>query len=228
MSSIKEAAAAQKKSQKELALAADVSLPTIKRWLAGRGVSLEQMEKLATLLGLSLTEIATSVEQVPPHFTYSREQEEYFAAKPAYLAFFDHLLRGHSPAQIAKRHGLSKSVTQRLLSRLDRMGLVEWLPEDRVRLRVTGEPRWMVNGPLARKYTPLIREAFLRTPGTERFVLQDYLPEDTRELERKMDELLSLARRAHTRARANSESARPFGLFLSLKSYRWSLDSELG
>ena len=62
-------------SQAKIAAELSVSLPTIKRWWAGKGVSLSILHKLCALLGVSLSQLLLEVEGGGSVYTYTIKQE---------------------------------------------------------------------------------------------------------------------------------------------------------
>jgi hypothetical protein len=59
------------------------------------------------------------------------------------------------------------------------------------------------------------------------FRFHDYLEDDLVNIKLKVEELLQMAQRAHSRARYKPEAAKPMGFYLSLQDFRWSLDHYL-
>jgi transcriptional regulator with XRE-family HTH domain len=230
MSTIKKAASAKGYTQQSLALALNVSLPTLKRWLGGRGVSLEVLKRLADHVGLSISEIASMVENVSPtKFQYSDEQEEYFSHYPDCLAFFDYLLRGFVVSQIKRKFGLSLAQCERYLSKLEKLDLIDWLPRNRIVLRCDGEPEWKPHGPLAQRLRGVIFEDFMKasTVRSQAFLLHDFLPADQKVIQSKIEDVIDFASQCHRRAKASQEVSNPTGIFLAMKEFRWSLDQFL-
>lgn len=230
MTILKGQASAKGYTQIELAKKLDVSLPTLKRWLSGKAVTLENLKKLTDTLGVSFAELATATnDKGRARFQYTLEQEEQFARNPELLAFFDYLVRGHSASNIQKKFSLSIAFIERCLSRLDKLGLIDWLPKNKASLKVVGEPEWRKNGPLTKKFKNQIRSDFLNSHGVnfERFALHDYLPEDKLKIERMLEDVLELSRQAGSRAAASKSMTEAGGLFVSFKKFRWDLDSYL-
>lgn len=148
-------------TQVEFAQTLRVSLPTLKRWLRGEGVLLKDWVRMAEALGMSLREIVESVEaQSTRQFTYTEVQEQALAEDPGLLGFFDALLYGHTPAQIARRVGWTAARLNQRLARLEKLGLIEWLPRNRVRLKVQGEPRRRPGGALSQKFRRSVLQTF--------------------------------------------------------------------
>lgn len=217
-------------TQNQLARKLGVSLPTIKRWYGGGTVTLESLQLLVNEVGLTLTEVFSSIEESTSEtFQYTEEQEHFFSANPDYLAYFDNLLRGLSSSQIQKKFRMSERKSVQYLSKLDQMKLIEWLPKNKVRLLVKGEPVWKVGGALATKLRGDIFSSFVKAEkkSDSHFFLHDYLPEDRDEVARKMQELIEFAKRANSRAKFRTDNSKPVGLYLSLQNFRWEMDKYL-
>ena len=230
MTILKRRAIARGLTQEALARQLNVSLPTVKRWLAGRAVTLETMRAIADAVGISLAEIASSMEETQkPLFQYSLEQEKHLAENPDCLAFFDHLIRGFSPVKIQKKFGLSTSMMEKYLGKLDKLKLIQWQPKNRVRLLCLGEPQWRKDGPLVRAFKTAVVATFMEQKSElfEKFFLHDYLPEDEEKIKRILQELAEESKHANARAAMAGHRSKSVGLFLSLKSFRWSLDGFL-
>ena len=218
-------------TQAHLAKKMGVSLPTIKRWYGGGTITLESLKLLANEAGLTLTEIFSSIEEsTAPSFRYTDEQENFFSSNPDYLAFFDNLLRGYSPSQVQKKFQIADKKVTSYLSKLDKLKLIEWLPQDKVRLLVQGEPVWKVGGALGTKLRADIFQSFMgaEVKANTHFFLHDYLPEDKEELARKIQDLIEFAKRANSRAKFKTDRSKAAGLYISLQNFRWSLDKYLG
>lgn len=227
---VKNKAKSQGITQNDLAIKLGVSLPTIKRWYGGGTITLESLKLLVNEVGLSLTEVFSSIEEsTSESFQYTVEQESFFSAQPDYLAYFDNLLRGLSPLQIQKKFHISERKTVQYLSKLDKLELIEWLPKNKIRLLVKGEPIWKTNGPLAVKLRNDIFKSFIESEQKSKghFFLHDYLDEDREEISRKIQDLIEFSKRANRRAKFRTEISRPSGLYISLQNFRWDVDNYL-
>ena len=217
-------------TQETLAKKLGVSLPTIKRWYGGGTITLDSLNLLVNEVGLTLTEVFSSLESsLSPSFQYTDEQESFFSSNPDYLAYFDNLLRGYSPSQIQKKFHLIDKKCISYLAKLDRLKLIEWLPNNKVRLLVHGEPIWKPGGALATKLRSDILKNFFESESTvsSHFFLHDYLPEDKEEIAKKIQELIEYSKRANSRAKFKVDKSKPIGLYLSLQNFRWNIDTYL-
>ena len=217
-------------TQNDLAKRLKVSLPTIKRWYGGGTITLESLHSLVAEVGLTLTEVFSSFEnKVCENFQYTEEQEFFFSSNPDYLAYFDNLLRGLIPAQIQKKFKLTEKKTILYLSKLDKLKLIEWMPKNKIRLLVKGEPIWKADGVLAISQRAKIFQSFIEDESIEgsHFYLHDYISEDKQELNRRVQELIEFAKRANSRAKFHNDDSKPSGLYVSLQDFRWEIDKYL-
>jgi transcriptional regulator with XRE-family HTH domain len=149
-------------TQQEFAKIMKTSTPTIKRWLKGEGVLLKDWTRMLDCVGLSLSEALLILEgSSHKSFTYTEKQEQSLSTEEGLLAFFDLILKGRSPKQIARQYNLTEGSIVFYLSKLDKIGLIEWLPDNKVKLLVSGEPRWIKMGPLAQKFRKQIMEGYI-------------------------------------------------------------------
>lgn len=225
---VKAHAKAQGLTQSDLAKKMNLSVPTLKRWLAGSTITFEQLENLCKTLSLSVGELIVQAEDAAPNTkSYTREQEEFFVTAPDALAFFDQILQGKKVSAIKKRFHLTDHQIERYLSQLDKLGLIEWRAKNKVAIKFEGEPIWLRHGPLANHFSKPILEDFLQQQAERRFSLAEILPEDQRQLAARVDDVVSFISQCTRRAKAQPERAQSYGVFILCKLYRWQLDRYL-
>ncbi|MBS0255249.1 MAG: hypothetical protein JSS36_08600 [Proteobacteria bacterium] len=146
------------------AIAAEFAIgeATAKRWLAGRGLSLERLERLAGLVGLSLADLARAAEQPPPglaqELTLAQERE---LSADILLAFlFMTILGGIRPEEIAQDFAVPEVVMAAMLGRLERLALIDRLPGGRVRPLVDRAIVWR-KSPMRRLFDQHMKQQFL-------------------------------------------------------------------
>ena len=112
-----------------------ISEPTAKRWLGGKGLTLDKIERLAGLCGISIAELAREAEHAQPgmarELTLAQERE---LASDVFLSFlFMTIVGGISPPEIAEDLGVPAQAMESALARLERLALIDRLPGGRVR-----------------------------------------------------------------------------------------------
>ena len=94
---------------------------TAKRWLAGRGLTLDRLETLSALCGLTLAELARAAEAPPAGLAgeLTLAQERALSADIFLSFLFMTILGGNTPAEIARDFG----VPQRDIDELAEQGI---------------------------------------------------------------------------------------------------------
>ena len=114
-------------SYQAIADALDVSLPTVKRMLNKPGLPLDRLFALCQIADIEPAEVfALADKNKPTHTNITAEQDQLFFDHPEFLSYFMELFdSGKSPQQIADENELSKLSTERYLSGLAKVGLIE-------------------------------------------------------------------------------------------------------
>lgn len=117
---------------------------TAKRWLAGRGLTLDRLEALAELCGLSLADLTRAAEQPASGLTQELTlAQERALSSDVFLSFlFMTLLGGNTPDEIAADFAVPAPVMELSLARLERLALIDRLPGGRVRSRIDRTIMW--------------------------------------------------------------------------------------
>lgn len=147
---IKRALKSQGLTYRDLAMELELSEPTVKRMFSVRAISVERLERICDVLGLSLVELATfanlsGVEQTP---VLTADQELHLAHDARLLAVFYLLLHQWDLRKILKEYELTRDECRGYLRELDRLKLIELHPKDRVRVLVPQNITWRHKGSL--------------------------------------------------------------------------------
>lgn len=217
-------------TQGKIAADLNVSLPTIKRWWAGKGVSLSNLQKLCHLLGITLSQLLLEVEGGEATYTYTLAQEKALVANPRALALFDLLIGGETIPLVQRRYKLTDHSISVLLLFLDRIGLIELFPKNKFKLVQKGEPQWISGGPLSQTYRKKMIDGLLgiHDKKDSTFYIHSYLPDDLVLLKGKLKEIDNLLLACNARAIHRPEETISYGFYRCFKPFEWNLRSELG
>lgn len=144
----------------DVADALKVSKVTVRRYLSGRGLTVDALERLCSVLGITLADLIDVVRDSrmtnSNHLTPS--QEDTLVAEPFLVVLFTLLMRGWSPGQLQTEFDLTESELNGYLLKLDRLKLIELHPFGRVRLLI-GQPYQVApRGPLIKGFNRYIRD----------------------------------------------------------------------
>ncbi len=138
---------------KDLAKVLKVSVPTVKRIMTRDDLTLERLISISEWLGISIVElIALSEEHQSGSNQFSTAQETYLAQSPKAFLVFHQLLTGRSISQVRDRYRLKPVEARKVLKDLEKIGLIEVWPNDRVRLRCRGFFSMTPGGALEKAY----------------------------------------------------------------------------
>jgi transcriptional regulator with XRE-family HTH domain len=208
-------------SQSDFALALRISLPTLKRWLGGSGCSLQDWLRMLNALNLNLAEAAHLAErELSQQFSYTLTQEQVLAKEEGLLAFFDALLRRKTVAQISRQHSLSERAIIYYLSKLEKLNLIEWLPKNKVKLLVSGEPRWIKGGPLSKKFRRSVIDLHLANhsddPDLLRVAIYSLSKESSQKVQFMISETIEKIRMLEVMDQAATESKKMITVILGV------------
>lgn len=130
-----------------------VSEVTVKRiFSSGQSCSFERLVGICEQIGVSFLEVAALArkEEEVDHIL-TPEQETYFAGKPTHFAIFKELYADVPQDEVMRSWKLNDAAFFRILRALEKLGLIDVLPGNKIRKRVHGNIRMTHRGPLAKK-----------------------------------------------------------------------------
>ena len=115
-----------------------VSEATAKRWLAGKGLTLDRLDRLAALAGLTIVDLARETDNAPPGLAreLTLAQERALSADIFISFLFVAILAGIQPDEIMADFALPSRMMELSLLRLERLALIDRLRGGRVRALV--------------------------------------------------------------------------------------------
>lgn len=121
----------------QLADALGCSLPTIKRSLNKPALPLDRLLEIAEVANIEFAEICKRADQLrPKHYVFTDEQDRLFDDRPELLDYFQELISGKSPSEIAKHHGLDVKSSGLYQKHLEVAGLIKRKARNQVKLLV--------------------------------------------------------------------------------------------
>ena len=179
------------------ALAAHLGLsePSIKRLFAERTFTLQRIEDICAMLEIDFFELAklargaaAAVEEM------TLAQEEALARDPRLLGVFYLVFNDWQPADIHERYTLTHAEILRHVLRLEKLGLLELLPHDKVRLRVPKTLRLRRDGPIRAAHGRSVIASFIQADfdeagGLFRFEVRELSRASVAVLQRRLERL---------------------------------------
>ena len=214
----------------DLAEEINLSESSVKRIFSINSFTLERFCLVCDIAGVSLGDLNQIIEGKDPNkgfHIYTDEQEKAFVQDMQCLAFFDQLIQGLTPTQIAKKYDLNKKVLRTFLAKLDKLELIEWKPNDRVKFLISKDVRWQKGGQLSSRFSKHAREEFTQsnfdqTGDNLKFLSLQLSSSSSQELINKLGELANEFSRIallEERLRLKRDN---FGIMLAVRKWEFS------
>lgn len=148
----------------KLAKGVGLSEASVKRIFAARSFTLERLDHVCAFLGIEISDLAKVVAQEgdsPERLSWDQEKE--LVSDPKLLLVAVHALNHWSFAEIVETYTLPKAECIRLLARLDKLGIIDLLPNNKIRVRVTRDFAWLPDGPIQQYFRQQVQSDFFRS-----------------------------------------------------------------
>ena len=211
-----------------------LSEASIKRCFSQQSFTLERLEQVCEALGLTLSDVFIQVAQTQPRVSQlSEAQERELLENPRLLLAAVCVRDGWQFNEIIDYYDISEPEAVRLMVKLDRLKLIEFLPGNRYRLLIAQDFRWIPGGPLERFMEQEVMVKFMapkkNEPWTFRFYLRGrYSASSVEIIQRRLNQLTREA------AELNEEDARlpisertHMGLLMAMRPWEPSLFEEM-
>lgn len=149
------------KTYLDVAEALQLSEASIKRLFGEHHFTLARFEKVLEMLGLDFSDLfkvmegsRRDVEQLTP------EQETEIAADIELLLVAVNVINGFSFSDFIECYRLDRHALTQKLAHLDRLKLIELLPNNRIKLRIAPNFRWHPNGPIQQFFLERVERDF--------------------------------------------------------------------
>ena len=149
---------------KTLAMELDVSESTVKQMFANGNFSLSRLDAICELLDADLNALLEISESIEDRVTSIDIEQEKALVQDKRLLVVAYCLVNHWKVnEIIARYTIDKVEMVMLLSRLDKMKLIELLPNNRVRMLMANNFHWHLNGPIERYFRAQVETEFFNT-----------------------------------------------------------------
>jgi DNA-binding Xre family transcriptional regulator len=145
----------------KLAKGLRLSEATVKRIFAARSFTLERLDQVCDFVGIEISDLAKMVAQEggsPERL--STDQEKELVSDPKLLLVAVHALNHWSFDEIVETYSLSKPECIRLLARLDKLEIIDLLPNNKIRVRVASNFAWLPDGPIQQYFREQVQSNF--------------------------------------------------------------------
>jgi len=153
----------------DVAATLGLSESSVKRLFAQKNLSVERIERICTLMKLDITDLLELMQAAEPRIAeLTEEQERDLVNQPKLLLVGILAISFWSAVDIVETFRFSKAEVIRLLVRLDRMRLIDLLPDNHIKVRLARNFTWRKDGPIQRFFEERIQQQFFETSFTRR------------------------------------------------------------
>lgn len=148
----------------KLAKGLGLSEASVKRVFASKSFTLKRLDEVCGLIGIEITDLGQMVRaegESPVQLAW--EQEKELVSDPKLLLVAVHAINQWSFQDILDNYRFTKAECIRLLARLDKLGIIELLPNNRVRVRVARTFSWLPDGPIQEYFRAQVQADFFRS-----------------------------------------------------------------
>jgi len=160
---LKRALKAHGLTYRDVAAGIGMSEASIKRIFANRNFTLQRIEAICALMQIGIGDLARTLDDGARYLhRLSRAQEQELVSDTK-LLLVAVCARSHWRFEdIIEHYAISNTECIRHLARLDRMGIIELLPRNRIKLRLAPDFQWLPRGPIERFFGERVQTEFLR------------------------------------------------------------------
>ncbi|WP_321783661.1 helix-turn-helix transcriptional regulator [Paraburkholderia sp. J94] len=140
----------------------ELSEPSVKRLFASKRLSLEHLERIAELLGMTPVELIEASDAVVPRLReLTRQQEHTLVGNERLLLVTVCVINHWSIDDVVATYSVTEAECLKHVLTLDRMGILRLLPGNRIRLLLARDFAWISNGPIRAFFQSTLLPDFL-------------------------------------------------------------------
>jgi transcriptional regulator with XRE-family HTH domain len=175
IATVKRQLKAQGKTYQDVARHLKLSEASVKRLFASERFTVERLAEVSEFLGFTLAELLQSAaSSVPELDTLTSVQEAQLVSDEKLLLVTVLALNHWTLSDMIGWYQLTEREAVQRLRILDRMGVIELLPGERIRRRARRDFDWLPNGPIKQYFATMGIGDFLRGPFDEYEETQDF------------------------------------------------------
>lgn len=213
-----------------VALKLDMSEANVKRMFASKRFTLERLEDVCRLMELELTDLFQLYEESRQKISQLTVEQEQELVRDEKLLLVAVSVRNRlSFDDIINNYQIKETECIRALAKLDKLKIIDLLPNNRIKLRIDEDFRWLPNGPIERFFEKQIQSHFLKSgfkgDQEQRLFLFGLLGESSAEvINKKLQALAKEFAELHRQdAKLPLDKRKNFGFMLALRP--WDLEA---
>ncbi len=164
VTTLKKQLKAHGKTYADVAIVLGISESSVKRLFAEHNFTLQRLEAICHCINLQIGELIQLMMKDQPQLQQlTLEQENEIVADIKLLMVAVNVINGYSYRELVSELKLSGSECIQKLAKLDRLKIIDLLPNNRIKLLVAPNFRWLTNGPIQRFFHERVEQDFFRS-----------------------------------------------------------------
>lgn len=164
VSALKKQLKAHGKTYGDVATVLGLSEASVKRLFAEHNFTLRRLETVLTLMDMEVSDLIETMQRVRHRVEQLNvAQEEQIAGDIKLLLVAVSVINGLSFADLRSYYNLSEHCLIQKLAQLDRLKMIDLLANNRIKLRIAPNFRWLPNGPIQRFFLAKVEQDFFNT-----------------------------------------------------------------
>ena len=148
----------------QIGKALKLSEASVKRLFSSGQISLPRLDQICQLANIEITDLLRSMEQQAQRLEcLTQAQEQEICADLLLMSITVCVLNRWSAEQIQQHHHITLPELIQKLAHLDRLGVLELLPNNAYRLKIAANFRWIENGPIQQFFLKHITGEFFNS-----------------------------------------------------------------
>tara|TARA_B110000116_G_scaffold231037_1_gene213725 strand:- start:247 stop:987 length:741 start_codon:yes stop_codon:yes gene_type:complete len=148
----------------EVACGLGMSEANVKRLFASERIALDRIEAICRLIDMDLSDLFQLFQAQRQQIQQlSDDQEKELVADSQLMLVAVSVRNQLNFAEILQYHHISESNLIRALAKLDRLKIIDLLPNNKIKLRIDQNFSWIKGGPIERFYQTAIQNEFLHS-----------------------------------------------------------------
>ncbi|MEP0174551.1 MAG: helix-turn-helix transcriptional regulator [Paraglaciecola sp.] len=161
---------------KDIAARLDMSEANIKRIFSTQSFTLQRLEQICDVLNMTMADLfALTQKQVQQISQLTVEQESELLADPKLLLIAVCVRDAWKFDEIVSYYDIDKLECIRLLARLDKLKIIDLLPNNHFKSLIAQDFRWIPGGPLERFMEQEVLVKFMAPKQNEQWLFRFYL-----------------------------------------------------
>ncbi|WP_299876370.1 helix-turn-helix transcriptional regulator [uncultured Cocleimonas sp.] len=196
ISTLKKTLKSHGKTYADVAKYLELSEASVKRMFAQQTVSLNRLDAICQMLDMEITELMQKVNDSTARqiSELSDEQEQQLVSDRELLLITIMVINNWTLEEILQAYNFTEAQCIQHLAKLDRLNIIELLPNNKIKIKISSNFKWRNNGHIQRFFRESIESEFFNSkfskPEEKLVVLNGMLSQESNAIfQRKLERL---------------------------------------